>query len=367
MTALDGRPRVGETGQPVDLGEAPLTAIRGRDLRAPERDLWADEAALWDRMILTWAGLDDAAWHLPGAAPSDTGGPPWSLAEHVGHIADWQELAIGYTNRAIETGAWPSDGDYDDGDFDTYNERRREPWASLPRDTILERLTAARPRLLEAARRLSADTIRADEPWGWVYMTLHGHYLDHLGVIEPWTAELRRRQVDGDPFVADPRAADHAVFAVQDAAIAADFDALIRSVPAAAWATPDLTPGWDLADHVGHLADWAEEGIRAVGMFEREGRWLADPEEGIDAWNERMVAAARGAPAAVVLARYDAARAGMLAALTRLSVDDLRSPDGWGWAYDCLHGHTRKHLAMLGRWSATVERPGPRARPAGED
>ena len=71
-----------------------------------------------------------------------------------------------------------------------------------------------------------------------------------------------------------------------------------------------------------------------------------------------MVAASRGAPVADVLARYDAARAGMLEAVDRLSVDDLRSPDGWSWAYDCLHGHTRKHLAMLGRWSATAERPG---------
>ena len=60
--------------------------------------------ALWDRMQLTWAGLDDAAWHLPGAAPSDAGGPAWSLAEHVGHIADWLELARDYTTRAIETG-----------------------------------------------------------------------------------------------------------------------------------------------------------------------------------------------------------------------------------------------------------------------
>jgi hypothetical protein len=197
MTALDGRQRADGTGATVDLGRAPLSAIRGRDLRAPERDLWADEAALWDRMTIAWAGLDDAAWHLPGAAPSDAGGPPWSLAEHVGHIADWQELAFDYTTRALATGAWPSDRDFDDGDFDTYNERRREPWASLSRDEILARLAAARPRLLDVARQLSAETIRTDEPWGWVYMTLHGHYLDHLAVIEPWAAELRRRQADG--------------------------------------------------------------------------------------------------------------------------------------------------------------------------
>jgi len=180
------------TAPDIDLRRAPLSEIRSSDLRAPGRDLWADEAALWDRLTATWAGLDDAAWHLPGAAPSDAGGADWSLAEHVGHIADWQELAIVYTARAIETGRWPSDADYDNGDFDTYNEGRREPWASLPHDVILTRLVAARPRLLELAQRLSPEAFRGDEPWRWLYVTLHGHYLDHLAVIEPWTTELRR-------------------------------------------------------------------------------------------------------------------------------------------------------------------------------
>ena len=181
-----------EATHPVDVRTAPLASIHSRDLRGPDRDLWADEAALWARLTRAWAGLDDAAWHLPGVAPSDAGGPDWSLAEHVGHIADWQELAIDYTTRAIETGRWPSDSDYDDGNFDTFNEGRREPWASMPRDEILGRLEAARPRLLGIAQRLSLETIRGEEAWDWVYAALHGHYLDHLAVIEPWTAELRR-------------------------------------------------------------------------------------------------------------------------------------------------------------------------------
>ena len=62
---------VGATASSTDLRRASLNDIRNLDLRSPARDFWADEAALWDRMITTWAGLDEAAWHLPGAARSD--------------------------------------------------------------------------------------------------------------------------------------------------------------------------------------------------------------------------------------------------------------------------------------------------------
>ena len=177
----------------MDLRMAPLAHISSRDLRAPDRDLWADEAALWERLTTTWTGLDDAAWHLPGAAPSDAGGPDWSLAEHVGHIADWLELAIDYTDHAMATGVWPSEDDYDGENFDTYNERRREPWASMPSDEIVHRLEGARQRMLPIAHRLTAETIREEPAWSWVYAAIHGHYLDHLPVIEPWTDELRGR------------------------------------------------------------------------------------------------------------------------------------------------------------------------------
>lgn len=341
--------------QGVDLRRAPLGDIRAIDLRAVTREFWADEAALWDRLIASWAGLDDAAWHLPGAAPSDAGGPDWSLAEHVGHIADWQELAIDYVATALATGRWPTNDDFDGGDFDRYNEARRAPWTTMPAREIVDRLESARPRLHGALAGLSPTEIRSDAIWGWVYFVLHGHYLDHLAAMEPWTDTLRARQSDGDPFVEDPRPLDHAEFRAQDAAIAALVDGLIRAVPLERWTGDEVTPGWTLRDHVGHLADWAAEGVRAIEVFRTEGRWLADPDEGIDPWNERHVAVARGRgeTAAATLARYDAGRAALHAAIATLSVDELRSPDGWSWVYDCLHGHDRKHLAMVGRWCAT--------------
>ena len=357
MTAADASIASRSAATAIDLRRAPLAGIRGRDLRSASRDLWADEGALWDRLIASWAGLDDEAWRLPGAAPSDAGGPDWSLAEHVGHIADWQELAIDYVGAALETGAWPSDDDYDGGDFDRYNERRRAPWTTMPPAAIVARLVAARPRLLDAVRRLPLTTIRSDAAWGWVYSTLHGHYLDHLAVIEPWTSDLRARQVDGDPFVADPRAADDDGFTAQAAVVDAAFDAVVRSVPLERWDAAEVTPGWTLRAHVGHLADWAVEGARAIDVYHATGVWSSDPDEGSDAWNERHVAASAAESPAEALARYDASRAVMRAAVASMTVEELRSPDGWSWAYDCLHGHVRKHLAMVGPWCVTHDWP----------
>jgi hypothetical protein len=341
----------------VDLRRAPLADVRGIDLRASRRDLWTDELALWDRFIGSWAGLDDAAWHLPGAAPSDAGGPDWSLAEHVGHVADWQELAIDYVATAITTGRWPSDDDYDGGDFDRYNERRRAPWTTMSAERIQARLVAARSRLLAAVRQLPDATIRSDAAWGWVYSTLHGHYLDHMPVVEPWTAELRVRQTDGDPFLADPRAADEGDFRAQDAVIEAQFDALVRTMPLERWESAEVTPGWTLRDHVAHMADWAAEAVRAIEVYHASGQWLADPDEGVDAWNERHVQVSRGETVPATLQRYDASRATLLDAVATLSTEELRSPDGWSWAYDCLHGHVRKHLAMVGGWAASADWP----------
>ena len=96
------------------------------------------------------------------------------MAEHMGHLADWQELAIDYIGTALETGRWPSDDDYDGGDFDRFNERRRAPWTTMPRTAILAG-SERHARLLEAAHRLTLEQLRGDDAWGWVYMTLHGH------------------------------------------------------------------------------------------------------------------------------------------------------------------------------------------------
>jgi hypothetical protein len=70
-----------------------------------------------------------------------------------------------------------------------------------------------------------------------------------------------------------------------------------------------------------------------------------------------MVAASRGDGAAATRSRYLTARRALLDAVATLTLDELRSPDGWSWAYDCLYGHVRKHTAMLGPQAAAMGWP----------
>jgi hypothetical protein len=46
--------------------------------------------------------------------------------------------------------------------------------------------------------------------------------------------------------------------------------------------------------------------------------------------------------------------AALRTATATLSLAELRDPEGWSWAYDCLHGHVRKHLAHLGPWAVRL-------------
>jgi hypothetical protein len=336
-----------------DLRRAPLGDVLAIDFRAPDREFWVDEVALWDRFKAVWAGLDDAAWRLPGAAPSDAGGPDWSLLEHVAHVGDWYELAIDYVGDAIETGRWPTDEDYDGGDFDTFNEGRREAYARQSPSELRRGLADARGRLLAIAVGLSPATIRSDAAWGWVHNVLHGHAIDHLRVLEPWADRLRTRQVENDPFgpspqpvAADPEAGI-ARFWQDEAGVFALFDEIVRDAPDAAWTDREVTPGWTIADHVGHLVTWFDEAVRALEEHRRSGRWIELPAEGIDAWNAGRVLRLRGTPPGELLARFDVGRTRLEAAVRAMSLDEWLDPVGFSWAYEDLHGHLRAHLAMI--------------------
>jgi hypothetical protein len=347
----------------VDLRRAPLADLFGVDFRTDVRDFWADESALWDRLRASWTGLDDAAWRLPGAAPSDAGGPDWSLLDHVGHLTDWLEIAEAYIERAIATREWPSDDDYEGGDFDRFNEGRRALFTGASPAELRRRLEAARRGALPLARRLDLATIRSDAAWGWVYNVLHGHDLDHLRVIEPWADALRSRQAQNDPFGDHPQPlasaleAGKATFWANEAAITALFRETIFTLPDDAWTRDEATPGWTIADHVGHLAAWFDETASAIGEHRPGAPWRPLPPEGIDAWNAAGVARGRGTAPAELREWFDAAHDRVVAVVRSMADADWLDPEGFGWAYEDLHGHVRAHLAMIAPVAARAAWP----------
>lgn len=351
----------------IDLRRASLADLRAVDFRSTARDYWADEAAIHDRLVAVWAGLDDDAWRLPGAAPSDAGGPDWSLLDNVGHIIDWWEIAAGYIGRVLDGAPWPTETDFDPGgDFDRLNEARRPLFADLEPAVLRARAVVAHDAVLALARQLSIESIRGDAAWGWVQQVLHGHAIDHLTVLEPWADALRDRQARNDPFGPDPQPtratldAARSRFWQAEERVFADFDATMAALPDAAWTAP--THGdWTFADHVAHLAGWFDEGAAALETHRAGGAWAEVPAEGIDAFNARQVEAARGTPPAELRARFATGHARLRAAAAALTDEDWLDPEGFSWAYEDLHGHVRAHHAMIGPWAARVGWPAPGA------
>jgi hypothetical protein len=167
----------------VNLRTAPLADVRALDLRAADRDLWVDEAAIWARLAGVLDRIPAADWDHP-VAPSDAGGPPWSALDHVGHLAAWSDEGIAAIVRVLDGAAWPVDDDFAGGDFDAFNESQRATWAGEGAAEVRAHLDESHARLLALARDLPVDVIRGDEAWSWVFMTLHGHALEHMEILE---------------------------------------------------------------------------------------------------------------------------------------------------------------------------------------
>ena len=176
----------------VDLRRAPLAELRAIDFRAAGRDYWADEAALHDRLIAVLGRprrrrVATARRRAVRRRAGPTG--RCSITSATSSTGGSSRSAT--SSGVLDGGRWPSDDDYDGGDFDTFNEGRRSRFADVA-PAELRRRGRGRPRTgARVARRLPAETIRSDAAWGWVHQVLHGHAIDHLTVLEPWADQLR--------------------------------------------------------------------------------------------------------------------------------------------------------------------------------
>ena len=145
-----------------------------------------------------------------------------------------------------------------------------------------------------AARRLPLETIRSDERVGLglqgpprpLSRPPRGHRAVGRGAARP---PGRRRPVRRRPAPARPRRRSSAA----DRAIAAPTSTrLLRRVPPAAWTSSRAHARLDAARPRRPPRRLVRGGRpRRSTCTGDTGSWLADPEEGIDAWNERHVAA----------------------------------------------------------------------------
>src|SRR4029079_12451717 len=95
-------------------------------------------------------------------------------------------------------------------------------------------------------------------------------------------------QVQNDPFGDPPQphasnlTAAKAVFWVAEASVADLFRERVLALRDAAWRAAETTPGWTVADHVGHLAAWFEEAAGAIGEHRTGAPWRPPPPGGGD-------------------------------------------------------------------------------------
>jgi hypothetical protein len=55
------------------------------------------------------------------------------------------------------------------------------------------------------------------------------------------------------------------------------------------------------------------------------------------------------------LVRFDAGHLRLRVAASAMAPDVLASPEAGEWTYECLHGHVRAHLAMVGPWCVRAQ------------
>lgn len=165
---------------------AELFAARGWS--APERDFFADEAVIWSRFLAFLDALTPSDWTTI-VAESAAGGPPWTLVDHIAHIAAWEDFGLDYVVRALDGEPWPTDASI--GDLDALNERQRAQWAGRSPTDVRAWVVEARERLLPALRRVPTEVLHDPAVFSWCYFTVHGHVIEHLVWLDPWLAARR--------------------------------------------------------------------------------------------------------------------------------------------------------------------------------
>ena len=168
----------------LDLATSALADLASFDFRAPGRDRVADAMAVQARADAFLAGIADADWERPLTASAVQGAPDWTLRDHVGHLADWNDEVCDYIQPLVDgSGGWPADDAYD-SDLDAWNEGRRGLYAAKTAAQLREWYSSSATRLLGLIRRLPPEVAASDDAWDWAWTEVNAHPVQHLAPAE---------------------------------------------------------------------------------------------------------------------------------------------------------------------------------------
>jgi hypothetical protein len=140
----------------------------------------------------------------------------------------------------------------------------------------------------------------------------------------------------------------------------------LAAVPDPEWALP-VDPAWSFADHIGHIATWFHEAAGALELHRATSSWREMPRRASTRSTTGTSGRRAGRPPARVRRAVRRRPAAPPSAVAAMSEEEWLDPEGFSWAYECLHGHIRAHHAMVGRgWRDGIGRdlrPAPDGRP----
>ncbi len=144
--------------------------------------------------------------------------------------------------------------------------------------------------------------------------------------------------------------------------------AVVRRIPAAALRQPRTQSAWSVRDVLVHIAAWEAEGAWRLALVAR-GRgerivWYDTTAE-LDAFNARVVRAARRLGPGAVLRRLAGARARLLRGLRRLPAAALADPTHalpvTRWLREFAWTHEGAHRREIRAWARSHRAAGGRA------
>jgi hypothetical protein len=147
---------------------------------------------------------------------------------------------------------------------------------------------------------------------------------------------------------------------------------LVRRIPAPALRRPRTQAAWSVRDVLVHIAAWEAEGARRLALIARGAGdrivWYDTTAE-LDAFNTRVVRAARRRGPEAVMRRLAAARARLLAGLRRLPAAALADPAHarpvTRWLREFAWTHEGAHRREIRAWARARHAGGVAREPTG--